>query len=100
MYRTSQLTLLGPTAEFKLRSENGNEVTRVFCPACGSPILGKNSGMDGFVTISLGTMDHSNDLKPRAAIFARNRRDWDPIDESVAAFETQPNWSPADNTPQ
>ena len=96
MYSESQLALEGRTSEFKLTSEAGNEVTRVFCPLCGSPILGKNTGMGGFVTISLGTMDDSNGLEPGVVVFSRNRKSWDVMDDAVASFDGQPEWSPDD----
>jgi hypothetical protein len=54
MFPTDRFEIRGPTREYELRSEAGNQVTRVFCPNCGSPILGRNSGMAGFVTVSLG----------------------------------------------
>jgi len=96
MYAAEQLTLHGSTAEFKLISEAGNEVTRVFCPSCGSPVLGRNSGMVGFVTLTLGTMDDSNDLEPGVVVFSRNRKSWDLMDQAIPSFEGQPAWSPDD----
>ena len=96
MYPSSQLTLQGGTAEYKLTSENGNRVTRVFCPSCGSPILGKNTAMQGFVTLSLGTMDDSDDFEPGVIVFCRNRRPWDVMDESIQSFDAQPAFNPGD----
>ena len=96
MFKADKFRLTGRVAEYKLISEHGNVVTRVFCPACGSPILGRNDGMQGYVTITLGTVDDSSDLEPQVAIFARNRRPWDTMDESLAIFEAQPGWKPGD----
>jgi len=96
MYSLDSLTLDGEVAEYKLISENGNRVTRVFCPSCGSPILGRNSGMEGFATLSLGTMDDSSDLVPGVTVFARNRKPWDAMDESIQTFNAQPAWDPSD----
>ena len=50
MFPSARLRLEGAVREFNLQSEAGNTVTRVFCPACGSPILGRNTGMPGFRT--------------------------------------------------
>lgn len=95
MFPSSQFKLQGPVREYSLTSEAGNEVTRVFCPSCGTPILGRNSGMPGFVTISLGTLDDSSMFQPSVVIFARNRKPWDKMDESIATFDAQPAWRPA-----
>src|SRR5215831_12504170 len=54
MYPVARFKLSGSLGEYTLISNAGNVVTRGFCPRCGSPILGRNSAMEGFVTISLG----------------------------------------------
>jgi len=94
MYSTDQLQLTGEISEYKLISLNNTEVTRVFCPKCGSPILGKNSAMPGFVTITLGTLDDSTDFEPEVVIFSRNKKPWDTMSDSLMPFETQPDWNP------
>jgi len=94
MFPSARFELSGPIREYALRSEAGNQVTRVFCPSCGSPILGRNTGMPGFVTVSLGTMDDSSTFQPSVVIFARNRKAWDAMDDSIATFDAQPEWRP------
>ncbi|PCI51008.1 MAG: hypothetical protein COB49_03130 [Alphaproteobacteria bacterium] len=34
--------------------------TRVFCPACGSSLYGRNSGAEEYLTITPGTLDDSS----------------------------------------
>jgi len=97
VFPESKFQLNGPVSVFKLQSENGNEVTRAFCPSCGSPIFGRNLGMQGFVTVSLGTLDDSSDLKSDVAVFARNRKPWDVMGEDVETFDAQPAWKPEDS---
>lgn len=96
MFPVSHLTTTGRLAEFKLQSNNGNEVTRVFCPSCGSPLWGRNTAMPGFVTISLGTFEDASSFAPSVTIFARNRWPWDVMDDALATFDAQPQWQPAD----
>ena len=96
MFPVDRFRLTGTAAEHQLRSDNGNDVTRVFCPACGSPICGRNTAMPGFVTISLGTFDDSSAFVPEVVVFARNRKPWDTMDTSLATFAAQPPWRPAD----
>ncbi|MBL1278403.1 MAG: GFA family protein [Ectothiorhodospiraceae bacterium] len=94
MFQESQFTLTGEVGEYALTSDNGTVVTRGFCRMCGSPIFGKNTGMPGFVTITLGTLQDSSHLKPEVAIFSRNRKSWDVMDESLMTFAAQPEWTP------
>lgn len=77
-------------------AESGNEVTRVFCGKCGSPLFGKSSGIPGFMTVSLGTLDSSGDLIPQVVVFARSRRRWDIVDENLPTYQAQPDWKPSD----
>jgi hypothetical protein len=94
MYPIDRFQLFGKISEYQLVSDNGNKVTKSFCPTCGSPVCGRNSGMDGFVTLSLGTMNDSSKFVPEVTIFDRNRKPWDNLDESTEVFDAQPGWSP------
>lgn len=94
MYALDKFQMTGNVSEYKLQSANGNQVTRVFCPNCGSPILGKNTAMEGFVTVSLGTLEDASDFKPEVVIFAENRNPWDFMDEDIESFDRQPEWKP------
>jgi hypothetical protein len=96
MFPESGVRLRGDPASFEMVSENGNRVTRLFCGTCGSPLFGLNTGMPGFMTVSLGTLEPPDMLVPQVAIFTRTRRAWDVVDASVASFESQPNWKPTD----
>ena len=94
MFPVDRFRLTGVVAEHKLTSDNGNEVTRAFCPACGSPIFGRNTAMDGYLTITLGTLEDSAAFEPGVVVFARNRKPWDAMDPSVPTFDAQPGWKP------
>jgi hypothetical protein len=96
MFPSSAFSLTGVVSEFKLTSGKGTVVTRAFCGACGSPILGRNDGMPGFVTITLGTLDDSSNLIPQVVVFARSRQPWDALAADLPTFDTQPDWKPED----
>lgn len=94
MFATPQFEITGNIAEYTLDSDAGNQVTKVFCPICGSPIFGRNDGMKGFVTVSLGTMDESSKFEPDVVIFAGNKKPWDIMNDTLPTFMAQPEWSP------
>ncbi|MDQ0463318.1 hypothetical protein QO010_001066 [Caulobacter ginsengisoli] len=96
MFAAEGVTLTGPVARYELTADSGATVTRIFCPRCGSPLFGMNTGMPGFMTVTLGTLDDSDHLAPQVVVFARNRRAWDVMDPAVQTFETQPGWTPKD----
>ncbi len=96
MYAKKQFQMTGDTGgEFKLLAENGNEVTRGFCTSCGSPIYGHNSGSEAYLSVTLGTLEDSSDLRPEVVIFSRNRRPWDVMDDTIQSFDAQPAWQPS-----
>jgi hypothetical protein len=96
MYLESGIRLYGTPATYTMQSDAGNTVTRLFCGICGSPLFGKNSGMPGVMTVSMGTLDASDGMMPQVAIFARTRRDWDLPNPAIQSFDTQPGWKPKD----
>jgi hypothetical protein len=96
MYPEDKVRLTGKPAEYRLTGDSGSTVTRLFCGACGSPLFGMNSGMPGFMTVTLGTLDTPDALDPQVAIFARTRRHWDAMDPALATFAAQPTWKPQD----
>lgn len=51
-----------------------------------------NTGMPGFVTVMLGTLDRSEGLSPQVAIYTRSKRSWDV--PAMQEFESQPGWKP------
>lgn len=96
MFAESGISLAGPSASYSMSSESGSKVARLFCSKCGSPLFGKNSGMPGFMTVSLGTLDSPDDLVPQVVVFRRSRRSWDVMDETLPTYEAQPDWKPED----
>ncbi|NJO34124.1 MAG: GFA family protein [Rhodospirillales bacterium] len=96
MFAENGVCLSGPTTSYSMPAESGNEVTRIFCSKCGSPLFGKNSGMPGFMTVPLGTLDSPDDLVPQVVVFARSRRHWDIVDENLPTYQAQPGWKPKD----
>ena len=96
MYAEASIRLFGEPASYERQSDAGHRVTRLFCPTCGSPLFGKNVGMPGVMTVTMGTLDASDGMLPDVAIFTRSRRDWDRPNPALQCFESQPDWKPKD----
>lgn len=96
MFPETTVTILGEPASYAVTSEAGNTVTRLFCRACGSPLFGKNTGMPGYVTVCVGTLDEPETVTPQVAMYARTRRSWDQVDPDLPTYDGQPDWKPAD----
>ncbi len=96
MFPVGAVQVHGVVAEFQIASNSETVVTRSFCPKCGSPLFGRNTGMPGFTTVSVGTLDDPDLVVPQVVVFARTRRRWDPTDSALPTFDTQPDWKPAE----
>ncbi len=97
MFPASAVHLTGNVSDFKYYADNGNEVTKCFCPLCGSSIIGRNTGTEDHVAISLGTLDDSTAFEPQVVVFASNRKPWDLMDQSLEIYQEQPNWKPKED---
>lgn len=94
MFPVEAVTLTGEPSEFKYLSDKGSEVTKAFCGHCGSPIYGMNSRIPDHLTLTLGSMDDATGLDIQVVIFARDKKHWDQLGQSIMSFDTQPDWKP------
>ena len=49
--------LSGRTSEWSKIADSGNLITRVFCPACGTPVWWTGEGFPGVVVLTLSSLD-------------------------------------------
>jgi hypothetical protein len=94
VFSSKAVKLSGELAKFNYNSGKASEVTRAFCPSCGSPIYGTNTRMPDHQTFTLGTMDVTTGLEVQVVIFERDKKHWDQLGEDVVSFATQPDWQP------
>ena len=51
------VTMTGALKEYTVKGDSGADVTRSFCPICGTPVLTKTTSMPGVLMIRAGTLD-------------------------------------------
>lgn len=96
MFPVEAISIKGSMSEYRSKAESGSTVSQLFCGTCGSRLFGRNTGMPGFMTLAVGTLDDPDLVEPQVAIFARTRPHWDAIDATVQIFDAQPAWKPED----
>jgi hypothetical protein len=89
-----------PSSEFRItkgtpktyvaRSDAGNEISRVFCGECGTPLYVQVSTRSDMVGLRVTTLDDASFFSPEANIFTKSAQPWDHMDPAVPAFETYP----------
>lgn len=84
------ITIKGETNSHTTDSDNEAEITRHFCPECGSRLFGTNNTMTSIMGIAVGCIDDNSWFKPGAIVYNKRKPGWDFMDESLPTFEAMP----------
>jgi len=76
----------GSPKGFTKRGESGSELTRHFCPQCGSPIFTSSPKHPDSVYVKAGTLDDPSAVKPTHQSWVASAVSWSHIDRSIASF--------------
>lgn len=89
-----------PAAEFRIvrgtpkrytaKSDAGNDIARIFCGECGTPLYVQVSTRPDIVGIRVCTLDDPSWFRPEANIFVKSAQPWDRMDPDLPAFSTYP----------
>lgn len=89
-FNKDDVNIEGSTSSYTTTSDSGTQLTRHFCPECGSRLYGTNSAVTGIVSIAVGCVDDSSWFKPQAIVYNKRKPHWDYMDESIKTFEEMP----------
>ena len=77
------LSPAGPLATHKSKADSGHQVTRSFCPRCGSPVSNRTERMPETVYLHAGCLDDPGRFTPQQAVWIEAAQPWDPIDPKL-----------------
>jgi hypothetical protein len=80
----------GSPKRYVAKADSGNEITRIFCSDCGTPLYVQVSTRPDIVGLRVCTFDDASWFRPEANIFARSAQPWDHMDPAVPTFATYP----------
>ena len=92
------LSICGTLAEYNKTADSGNQITRQFCPACGTHLFARSSARPQFRVVRAGNLDNPSSIQPSMNIWAASAPGWaclDPALERVAQQPLPPQPSPA-----
>jgi len=80
-----------PLTGFRLSGEltgfaSSAEVTRRFCPKCGTHVLFDDSRLPAEIDVPTATLDRPEAAPPRYHIWTRSRPPWTKLDEGIPAY--------------
>lgn len=85
------LTISGTLSEYTKIADSGNEVTRQFCPNCGTHLFAKSSARPQFRVVRLGNLEEPSAFKPSMNIWAESAPSWACLDSALERVEQQPS---------
>lgn len=87
-----KLTIKGPVKTYKKKGDSGNDVARLFCSDCGSPIAHQPDAAPDIAAVKAGcfTKEIKEGLKPTLEIYCKDK----------LSFLTQKLEKPFDGMPQ
>ena len=89
-YPADKVKITGELSRYTSKTDQGNTMSRSFCPVCGSRVLGESSGFPGVTGVALGILDSSDDIAPTMSFYAKRARKWDQPVKGIPAFDELP----------
>ncbi len=87
---TESLVVLGVLSEYTKKADSGDDVTRQFCPNCGSHLFAKSSGRPQFQVVRIGNLDEPSAVRPSINIWVSSAPSWACLDPTLERVERQP----------
>ena len=81
----------GAPKRYLSRSDAGNEIARVFCGDCGSPLYVQVSTRPEIVGLRVGTLDDPSGFRAEADIFTKSAQPWDHMDPALPKYSAYPS---------
>lgn len=86
----ASIEVVGTTSTHASVADSGNQVSRRFCPSCGTHLFADNSGRPLFTVVRGGTLDDPSSITPSANIWAASAPAWACMDAGIERVERQP----------
>jgi hypothetical protein len=77
----------GEVKGFTKRGDSGNELTRHFCPECGSPVYTASPRHPEYIFVKAGTFDDPTMVNPIRQFWMSSAVPWRRIAENIPSFE-------------
>ena len=92
---TNALEISGELSEFISTADSGNQMSRRFCPRCGSHLFSNSSARPQFTVVRAGNFDEPSSVRPVMNIWTSSAPQWACIDATLERVEQQPSPPPS-----
>lgn len=84
------LEVAGALSDHTKAADSGNQVTRQFCPQCGTHLFGISSARPQFRVVRAGNLDDPSSIQPSMNIWSASAPTWACLDKALERVEHQP----------
>ncbi len=78
----------GEPKSFNHSADSGNDMTKMFCPNCGSQLFGYGSGRPGLRSVKAGTVEDHDIVNPQRNIYTSRALKCTVMSDEIENFET------------
>jgi hypothetical protein len=71
-------------------ADSGTEMTRYFCPTCGSRVYGHNNSKPKLISIEVGCLEDHSWFSPQAVLYTSRQHDWDITSDEIPNYDKMP----------
>ena len=86
----SDLVVSGALAEHTKPADSGNEVTRQFCPGCGTHLFARSNARPQFRIVRVGNLQDPSSVHPTVNIWVSSAPAWACLDMALEQADYQP----------
>jgi hypothetical protein len=80
------IIIVGETKTYLDTGDSGNQISRVFCPNCGSSLYSEVAARPDALALKAGSLDDPGWFKPRVNLWTDSALPWVPIDPACKNF--------------
>lgn len=81
--RSSINLISGATSKHRHKTQDGSDMTREFCPSCGTPLFLTSSRFDDVQMFTVNTLDDPEVIKPSFQIWTASKVSWAEVNSSI-----------------
>lgn len=84
------LEVTGTLAQYRKLADSGNELTREFCPQCGTHVFAHSSARPHLRVVRVGNLDEPSSVPPLMNIWTNSAPAWACMDDTLQQLSGQP----------
>jgi len=84
------LAITGALSEYTKTADSGNQVTRQFCPNCGTQLFATLSAWPQLRIVRAGNLDEPSSVQPAMNSWAASAPSWACLNPALERMERQP----------